>query len=276
MSQWRRRRSECVLGGVSRQCRGVLTLSFIGLFIILNSGTATAQSPSASATLYPPPEPTPAPEVRSGPSAIETKDSLWVCEGYAASPDPSEAAWAQLWLKVDGLTVAESGFSANYWCATYSVSGYTQPKDYDRIVSCEINVGTTCCGSASGSDSMTLFAELTPYVAVASDTENYIWNNVHRRDIWYQIWHANSAQAWTRRGTISETITIQSNPCEYEVQLGVGSVNARGQFLDSYYSPMEDPACIVTGTQQYRLSTSGYQMILAQAWRWDYTGVWRQ
>lgn len=251
-------------------------LTFVGVLMCLCfAATSAAQSPSASATLYPPSEP--APEAQSGPSAPTeySLDLLWVCEGYAASPEPWPA-WAQLWLKVDGQTIAQTGFAANYWGATYSVSGNTQPKDYDRTVSCEIYVDTTCCGSASGSDSMTLFAELTPYVTVASDTENYVWNSVHRRDIWYQIWHANSVQTWTRRGEISETISIQSNPCGYEVQLGVGNVNPNGQFLDSYYSPMEDPACIVTATQQYRLTTSGYQMILEQAWRWDYTGIWRQ
>jgi hypothetical protein len=122
---------------------------------------------------------------------------------------------------------------------------------------------------------MTLFAELTPYATVGSDTGNYPWNGLTRRDIWYQIWHSNST-AWTRGGQIMETFLVQSNPCNYEIQQGVGAVNSSGQFLDTYYANITDPACAVTATQQYRLSTSAYQMILEQVWRWDTSGIWRQ
>ncbi len=159
--------------------------------------------------------------------------------------------------------------------ARHEVSNWVQPTDYDRSISCEINVYTNCCGSTSADDSDTVLAELTPYTTVGSDTGNYYWNGIRRRDVWYQIWHSNSTP-WDRMGTISEWFGVLSNPCNYEIQKAVGSVNSSGQFLDTYYSAITDPACAVLATQEYRLSTSANQMILQQTWRWDNTGIWRQ
>jgi len=62
------------------------------------------------------------------------------------------------------------------------------------------------------------------------------------------------------------------------VQKGLsGSVNTNGQFLDTYYSPIRDPACVVHLDQKYRLTTANLITIHEiHYWRFDTSGIWRQ
>ena len=46
--------------------------------------------------------------------------------------------------------------------------------------------------------------------------------------------------------------------------------------LTPYITPGSDTGNYTVARQQYRLSTSGYQMLLEQLWRWDTGGIWRQ
>jgi hypothetical protein len=101
-----------------------------------------------------------------------------------------------------------------------------------------------------------------------------------RRDLWYQIWDAQS-NAWRYGGTVTEEFSYLSNPCNLTITQGLGgAVNGNAQFSDVYYSnlagPPPQPQCALTAIQRYKLSSAYNAMILEQTWRWDTTGVWRQ
>ena len=149
------------------------------------------------------------------------------------------------------------------------------PADYIRNLRCEINVSCVGCNSVSASDSEDLYPELAPSVTVGSDTGNWWWNDMWRRDIWYQIHHWNN-QPWSKGGQVTEQFFVLSNPCGLAIQQGTGNVNTNGQFLDTYFSDITDPGCTAVADQHYRLSTHGASTILEQRWRWDTSGVWRQ
>jgi hypothetical protein len=238
-----------------------------------------AFSQSAQATLsQQAPEPAPVEEAASGPraGAGATFDTSWICEGFAAAPEPWMTADAELRLVLDGNQVLSSRvFSANYWGATYQVSGTAGAVDYIRTISCEINVSCSGCNSVSAGDSEEIYPELSPNVSVGSDSQNWWWNDMWRRDIWYQIKHFNGI-AWTRGGQVTEQFFVLSNPCGMAIQQGSSPVNGSGQFLDTYFADIEDPGCTAVADQHYRLSTAGASSILEQRWRWDNTGIWRQ
>lgn len=169
-------------------------------------------------------------------------------------------------------------FTANSSGSSGSIAATIAQADYTRRIQCAISVmdDSSPYNSASGADARDVYPELTPYVSEGSDTGNYDWNGRHRRDIWYQIWHSDSTR-WDKGGSVTEDWQASSNPCELNIDTGLsGSVNSYGQFLDTYYSGITNPACTLLADQSYTLDKAGYARIHEQTWRFDNTGVWKQ
>jgi hypothetical protein len=196
------------------------------------------------------------------------RSSAWGCAAFGAS----SAEWLTARVEVRLVTYSPVGFqvilwtsgTANYWGQTLD-AGWTwvEAEDHDRSVSCEVHVRDDY-GSAQGSESATIVAEDTPHVEIASDSGDSAWNGVTRRDIWYQIRRSNGA-IWPFRGTVSETMTTVSNPCNIGVQTGSRQgVSAVGQFPDTYFTSTRNGPpeyCTVELEQRYTLSTSNNSVI---------------
>lgn len=251
----------------------------IALFIALcvrPAGFANAQSASADLTQQAP-EPALQEEMLPGPSAEAGRrfDASWVCEGFAAAPDPWMTADAELRLLLGSQVLDSRVFSVNYWGGTNSISTTVPAADYIRTLQCQINVSCSGCSSVSAGDSEEIYPELTPYISDGSDSGNWWWNNMWRRDIWYQMWHHNSTPR-SQGGQITEEFSVLSNPCNLTIFQGNNApVNGSGQFLDTYFSDV-DLGCEAVADQWYRHSKVGASVIHEQRWRWDATGVWSQ
>lgn len=253
-------------------------IALFAVFCVPPTQSVSAQSASAALSQQAPaPVPVPEEAMLPGPSAEtgRTFDTYWTCEGFAAAPEPWITADAELRLLLGSQVLDSRVFSANYWGATYSVYGTVPAADYIQNLHCQINVSCLGCSSVSAGDSEEIYPELTPYITDGSDSGNWWWNNMWRRDIWYQMWHHNSTP-WSQGGTITEQFSVLSNPCNLAIFQGTGApVNGSGQFLDTYFSDV-DLGCEAVADQWYRHSKVGASVIHEQRWRWDTTGVWRQ
>jgi len=119
---------------------------------------------------------------------------------------------------------------------------------------------------------------LRPYAYAASDTGNWQWQGLIRRDIWYQILNWDSS-VWHYRGSVHEQYYDIVNPCGITFEEGIGAaVDDVGRYLDTYYTRLNNPPrpeCAYSATQRYTLDTAFYRTLLEQRWRWDTSGVWK-
>lgn len=119
---------------------------------------------------------------------------------------------------------------------------------------------------------------LRPYAYAASDTGNWGWQGLIRRDIWYQILNSDSS-VWHYGGLVNEQFYNIVNPCGVTFEEGIGAtVDGVGRFLDTYYTRLNNPprpGCAYSATQRYTLDTAFNRTLLEQGWRWDTSGVWK-
>jgi len=117
---------------------------------------------------------------------------------------------------------------------------------------------------------------LRPYAYAASDTGNWDWQGLIRRDIWYQILNWDSS-IWNYGGSVDEQFYDIVNPCGISFLEGDGAtVDGVGRYLDTYYTRLNNPPrpeCAYSATQRYTLDTAFYRTLLEQRWRWDSSGV---
>jgi hypothetical protein len=148
--------------------RRLITSMTIASALVLSSNASLWAQPSADVTLIPPGAPAPVPEAESevdvrGPNVATAPSSfaMWTCEGYAAAPEPSSIAEADLRMTLDGNLLDSRIFSAEYFGATHSISSEISPAEYDRTLTCQIDVycvGSEC-GTASDGESAQIGAD---------------------------------------------------------------------------------------------------------------------
>jgi hypothetical protein len=117
--------------------------------------------------------------------------------------------------------------------------------------------------------------EPLPYITQQSDTGSQ-WNSEQQRytrSLWYQVWKPDSTP-WTAGGTVTENWVYYNNPCNYEIQTGVGSLNQNGQYPDTLVTAVGQPTtCPVSAEQSHFILSVTTQRLYNQAWQFSSSGI---
>jgi hypothetical protein len=194
------------------------------------------------------------------------------CLGGATSNDPERDITVQVQIWVDGRL---EGLSSAWGYSPSALATATVPSvDYERPVACYA-MAPAVWAAAYGS----IAVWQTPREEISWEGFSYWWDGRFRRDVYYQVWHFDGAP-WQRGGEIWEEWAIWHNPCNIGFQRNLlgASLDNFGRFVDSYVTVNggQPLGCEVIGDQQYRLTSSAYQVIGGHRWRFDNSGIWRQ
>jgi len=157
------------------------------------------------------------------------------CLAGATSANPDADIDIFGYLVVDGTLVDFK--TARGYTPSVALIATVPSADYDRRVVCE---GLRGFGFRHGQRD----SPCRRFTVCRSWGQSWWWNDRWRRDIWYQIYHQDG-RTWSRGGDVWEEWHRWYNPCALSIETAIGTVNPSGQFLDTYYSAIRDPACVV-------------------------------